>query len=104
MEGAYSAFANSIAPTRGVVGSVGGALLGGIWTATRPMLMSIAPKHKIAELLGFQGLTEKFGGVFGPIAFGFVVVKSGYKPALLVLLAFIGLGLIFLLQVKPKRS
>ncbi len=87
-----------------LVGSIGGALLGGIWTATRPMLLSIAPRHKIAELLGFQGLTEKFGGVFGPIAFGFVVVRAGYRPALLVLLAFIGLGLLFLLKVSSKRQ
>lgn len=86
-----------------LVGSVGGALLGGVWTATRPMLLAIAPRHKIAELFGFQGLTEKFGGVFGPIAFGYVVVRAGYRPALLVVLGFITLGLLFLLKVKPKK-
>jgi len=96
-----------ISPTPEVfyaMGSLGGAFLGGVWTATRPMLVSIAPKEKITELFGFQGLTEKFGGVIGPILFGFLVVNYGYIPALGSLLVMFTAGLLILLKVKPGRT
>ena len=79
-----------------LAGLVGGAVLGGTWTVTRPLLVELAPKHKIAELFGFQGLTEKFSGVFGPIIFGFVVVSAGYQAALFVVLVFFLLGMLVL--------
>ena len=83
-----------------IAGIVGGAALGGSWTLTRPMLVDLAPKHKLAELFGFQGLTEKFSGVIGPIVFGFLVVNFNYSAALVSLLVFFVLGLILLLKVK----
>ena len=83
-----------------IAGIVGGAALGGSWTLTRPMLVDLAPKHKLAELFGFQGLTEKFSGVIGPIVFGFLVVNFNYSAALASLLVFFVLGLILLLRVK----
>ncbi len=81
-------------------GVIGGAALGGTWTLTRPMLVDLAPKHKIAELFGFQGLTEKFSGVIGPILFGYLVVKYNYFVGLSSLLVFFILGLILLFKVK----
>jgi MFS transporter, UMF1 family len=87
-----------------IAGSIGGAVLGAIWTVTRPMLVSLSPKHKIAELFGFQGLTEKFSGVLGPIVFGFVVAKTGnYDIALWILLGFFIIGFLLLLKVPEKR-
>lgn len=86
-----------------IAGCLGGAALGAVWTVTRPMLIKLSPKNKIAQLFGFQGLTEKFSGVLGPIIFGFVVVKANYQSALFVLLGFFALGLLFLLFVPNKR-
>lgn len=83
-----------------ISGIVGGAALGGAWTLTRPMLIDLAPKHKLAELFGFQGLTEKFSGVIGPILFGFLVVKYNYFVGLGSLLVFFVLGLLLLVKVK----
>ena len=83
-----------------IAGIIGGAALGGVWTLTRPMLVDLAPKHKLAELFGFQGLTEKFSGVIGPIVFGFLVVSFNYNIALSSLLVFFILGLILLSKVK----
>jgi UMF1 family MFS transporter len=81
-------------------GVFGGALLGGVWTVTRPILIDLAPEDKVAELLGYQGLTEKFSGVLGPLLFGAVAVAFGFKQALLVVITlFIG-GLIALNFVK----
>ncbi len=81
-------------------GMVGGALLGAIWTITRPMLIQLSPKRKITEMFGFQGLTEKLGGFFGPVLFGLLVISYGYTAALISVLVFFILGLGLLLKVK----
>lgn len=86
-----------------IAGCLGGAALGAVWAVTRPMLVKLSPKKKIAQLFGFQGLTEKFSGVLGPIIFGFVVVRTNYQAALFVLLGFFALGFLFLLFVPDIR-
>jgi UMF1 family MFS transporter len=85
-----------------LTGILGGALLGGIWTITRPILMQLAPKDKLAELFGYQGLTEKFSGVIGPPLFGFIAVAAGFKQALLLIIALFLLGALVLAFVKAK--
>lgn len=82
-----------------IVGLVGGALLGGTWTATRPFMIQLAPKNKLAELLGFQGLTEKLGGV-QPVVFGIISVLVDIRAALFSVLVFFVIGLIILYNVK----
>ncbi len=83
-----------------IVGIMGGALLGAIWTITRPILISLAPKDKIAELLGYQGLTEKFSGVIGPFLFGAIAVAAGFRQALLVVIGLFLAGAVVLRFVK----
>jgi len=83
-----------------IAGILGSLALGGVWTATRPMLIKLAPKHKVAEFLGFQGLTEKFSGGIGPILFGGTVVLFGYQFALLIPLIFMIAALLILNRVK----
>jgi UMF1 family MFS transporter len=85
-----------------LVGIFGGAFLGGLWTVTRPLLVSLAPKEKISELFGYQGLTEKFGGIVGPLAFGTVASLWGFRQALLVIIALFTLSAITLKLVKIK--
>jgi len=85
-----------------IAGCIGGAALGSVWTATRPMLVQLAPKKKMAELFGFQGLTEKFGGVLGPILFGFAVDTFSYQVALFVPLVFFLIGLVMFKWI-PKN-
>lgn len=84
-------------------GILGGALLGGIWTTTRPILVDLAPKKKIAELFGYQGLTEKFSGVIGPALFGFIAVYIGFKQALLVVIVMFILGALALKFVRVNK-
>jgi len=83
-------------------GLLGGALLGSIWTTTRPILVDLAPKDKLAELFGYQGLTEKFGGVLGPALFGFVATFVGFRQALLVVIALFLMGALVLSFVKTE--
>ena len=87
-----------------LVSILGGALLGGIWTVTRPMLVELAPKNKITELFGYQGLTEKFSGVIGPVLFGFIALSFGFNQALLVIIFLFIAGIFVLSFVKSKKS
>ncbi len=95
-------FFNTTYTTFLLVGIFGGAFLGGLWTVTRPLLVSLTPKEKISELFGYQGLTEKFGGVIGPLAFGTVASLWGFRQALLVIIVLFALGAITLKFVKIK--
>jgi UMF1 family MFS transporter len=85
-----------------IVGILGGALLGAIWTITRPLLVQLAPRKKIAELFGYQGLTEKFSGVIGPASFGFMAVWVGFRQALLVVVVLFLAGVLVLRLVKER--
>lgn len=89
-----------------VAGILGGVALGSIWTFNRHMVAAVSPKEKIAELFGFEGLTEKFSGVIGPVVFGFIVYLAGpgneiigYQNALLSMLTFFIIGLLFLRKI-----
>ena len=83
-----------------VTGIVGGALLGAIWTITRPLLISITPAHKVSELLGYQGLTEKFSGILGPVLYGYIATAFGFRPAVIVIIVLFLAGAIVLRKVK----
>lgn len=87
-----------------LVGVLGGILMGGIWTVTRPMLVELAPREKITELFGYQGLTEKFSGVIGPFLFGIIAVSFGFKQALLVVIVLFLLGVFVLRFVKIRKK
>lgn len=86
-----------------LIGSVGGVALGLVTTASRPKLVELVPKDKIAEYFGFFELTDKFSGVLGPIIFGFLVVSYGYPSALISLIVFFVAGLL-LLQFVPDTN
>ena len=86
-----------------IAGIIGGAAMGAIWTANRPMLIGLAPSVRIGQFFGFTELTDKFSGVIGPIVFGALVVWSGYTLALLSLIFFFVAGILFLLRVPDIR-
>ncbi len=86
------------------VGSIGGIALGMTATAARPKLIELVPKENIGEYFGFFELTDKFSGVLGPIIFGFFVVNYGYSAALVSLIAFFTLGLLFLYKVPDSKE
>ena len=83
-----------------IAGILGGVALGAIWTLNRHMIAAISPEHKIAEWFGFEGLTEKFSGVVGPIVFGYLVTVSGYPAALISMAIFFLIGLALIRTIK----
>ncbi|MDP3764926.1 MAG: MFS transporter [Nanoarchaeota archaeon] len=82
-----------------VIGSIGGIALAMVATASRTKLIELIPKDKVAEYFGFFELTDKFSGVLGPIIFGYLVVSYSYPIALLSLIPFFAIGLLFLFSV-----
>ena len=87
-----------------VIGSIGGIALAMVATASRPKLLELVPKDKVGEYFGFFELTDKFSGVLGPIIFGYLVVSYGYSIALLSLILFFVVGLLFLYQVPNYKE
>jgi len=83
-------------------GILGGIALGTVWTAIRPLLISLSPKKKVGQFFGFSELADKFSGVLGPIVFGFLATKYSYTAGLYSLIIFFVAGLI-LLQNVPRR-
>jgi len=86
------------------IGSIGGIALGMTATASRPKLIELAPKDKIAEYFGFFELADKFSGVFGPIIFGYLAFIYGYPIALISLIVFFAVGLVFLYKVPDFKE
>ncbi|MBI4215404.1 MAG: MFS transporter [Parcubacteria group bacterium] len=79
-----------------IAGSIGGAALGGVWTCNRHMISRLAPPRKIAEIFGFEGLTEKMAGFAGPVGFGYLAYQFGFNAGLIFLLFFLIAGFIIL--------
>lgn len=86
-----------------LAGLLGGVALGTVWTAARPLLISLSPKKSLGEFFGFSELTDKFSGVIGPVVFGFLASKYSYHSAILSLIVFFVLGLVVLQTVPYKR-
>ena len=81
-----------------LAGSLGGAALGGVWTVNRHMVILLSPPHKIAEIFGFEGLTEKVAAVIGPIGFGYLATVYGFTAGLIFVLGLLLLGLFILVR------
>ena len=87
-----------------VIGSIGGIALGMTATASRPKLIELVPRENVGEYFGFFELTDKFSGVLGPVIFGYLVVSYSYSVALLSLIVFFVMGLLFLYNVPNTKE
>ncbi len=83
-----------------LAGTVGGVMLGGIWTLNRHVLVSLAPLNKMGELMGIEGFIRRSSGVVGSITVGAVITWVGYTAGLLLIL-FLFLAGLALLQLMP---
>ena len=82
-----------------------GTVQGGSQALSRSLFASMIPPGKSAELFGFFGVFEKFGGVVGPAVFATAVSVTGSsRPAILSLVAFFVLGGLLLSRVDVARG
>lgn len=86
-----------------IAGIAGGAALGLVWTASRPLLIGLGDPERMGETFGFLGIANRASAVVGPLVFGIMASHYGYDSALASLIAFFVVGIIFLFFVPADR-
>lgn len=82
-----------------------GTVMGGAQALSRSLFASMIPRHKAAEMFGFFGVFDRFGGAIGSSIFGFVVLATGgSRPAILSLVVFFVIGGALLSRVDVERG
>jgi MFS transporter, UMF1 family len=80
-------------------------VMGGIQALSRSLFATLIPRHKSAEMFGFFGVFDRFGGAIGALIFGIVLASVGTsRPAIVGLLVFFVLGGIVLAFVDVDRG
>lgn len=91
-----------------VIGALSGVALGATWVVGRAMVIKLVPPEKIGEVFGLYNLVGYIAAVVGAIFWGLIVLlfkqygEWGYRAALLSLVLFMTLGLIFLLRLPDR--
>jgi UMF1 family MFS transporter len=79
--------------------------MGGIQALSRSLFATLIPKHKSAEMFGFFGVFDRFGGAMGALIFALVLSSTGTsRPAILSLVVFFVLGGLLLAFVDVDRG
>lgn len=82
----------------------GGAALGAVWTANRPMLVRLADPERMGETFGFLSLSSRSGSVIGPALFGVVATRYSHEAAIYTLIPFFIVGVALLRFVPDRRA
>jgi UMF1 family MFS transporter len=78
---------------------------GGAQALSRSLFATLIPRHKSAEMFGFYGIFDKFGGVMGTAVFGAMITFTGSsRSGVLVLIAFFAVGAALLSLVDVSRG
>ncbi len=92
------------------IGAVTGVALGSTWVVGRALVIRLVPQEKIGEIFGLYNLVGYISAIAGAIFWGLILLilapygEWGYRVALLSLILFMGLGLIFLLRLPDKKK
>lgn len=82
-----------------------GALLGGVWTTSRPLLAVLTPQEEHGRFFGLFALSNKAAAIFGPLLWGGIVLvfesmgPARYRLAIASLFVLVVLGLLVLRRV-----
>jgi UMF1 family MFS transporter len=80
-------------------------VMGGAQALSRSLFASMVPKAKSAELFGFFGVFDKFGGVMGAGLFALMLRTTGSsRPAILGIAVFFVVGALLLSRVDVERG
>jgi UMF1 family MFS transporter len=56
-----------------VVGPLAGVGMGGVWVASRAIVVELSPPEKIGEFFGIYSMAGKMASIAGPLLWGSVV-------------------------------
>lgn len=90
------------------VGGLAGISLGAVWAISRALAFSLVPQEKLAEMFGVFNLVGYFSSIIGALFWGAIIFalsgfgQAGYRSALLSLVIFMVLALIFLIRCRKK--
>ncbi len=104
-----------------LIGAVAGFAMAGVQSVSRTMVSMFAPKGQSAEFYGFFAVTGRTSSFIGPAVYGVVAAEaalwfqrhgqdvilaeqSGQRVAILTIVAFLVVGLVFLLRVNEARA
>ena len=80
-------------------------VMGGAQALSRSLYASMVPKDKSAELFGFFGVFDKFGGVMGTAFYALMLRWTGSgRPAIATLVVFFLVGAAILSRVDVERG
>jgi MFS transporter, UMF1 family len=95
-----------------VVGFLIGVIFGGVWTAERPLLLSLVPEAEASRFFSLMLLSARAAAVAGPLIWG-VTVDSlrprlggavAYRAAVLTVAVMFVLSLLLLRRVPNRRA
>lgn len=93
-----------------LIGAMVGVALGSTWVVSRALAIRLAPAEKVGEVFGLFNLFGYLSGIAGSLFWGLLLLflyplgEWGYRVALLSLILFMVLGLIFLLRIPKTKS
>jgi UMF1 family MFS transporter len=68
-----------------VAASVAGIGMGGVWSADRPLMLTLTPPDRVGEFYGLYGMVGRFSAITGPFIWALVAkatIESGWlQPA-----------------------
>lgn len=100
-------------PSRGAFWAIGlciGFIFGNVWTAERPLMLSLVPREEAGQFFGFMVLSARAAAIVGPVLWALAVdllePRFGTRLAYGVAVASVGLGFVgalVLLHGVPDR-
>ena len=88
-----------------VAGVAIGVVMGGTQALSRSFFSQLIPRGREGEYFALYNACERGTSWFGTLLFGLVFQLTGsYRPAILALIVFFVLGLVFLLRLDPRRG
>jgi UMF1 family MFS transporter len=82
-----------------------GLVLGGTQALTRSFFSQLIPRGREAEYFSLYQACERGTSWLGTLVFGVVHQLTGsYRPAIVALIAFFGVGIALLMTVDPRRA
>jgi UMF1 family MFS transporter len=87
------------------LGAIIGAMAGPLQSASRSLMVRVAPKERMTQFFGLFALSGKVTSFVGPFAVGLLTHISGdQRIGISVLVVFFVVGGLLLIRVRPQRD